>query len=80
MTEISVHKKKLCVKGRKGGSNWLISNGMRTWTLVLWIRREIFSTNYSLPTFAAQKPEYQSFLRYKASYFLLDTIAWHSSH
>ena len=42
---------------RKGGSNWLISNDMRTSIFVLWIRREIISTNYSIPTFAAQKPE-----------------------
>ena len=33
---------------KKGGGNWLI----------LWIRSEVISTNYSIPTVAAQKPEY----------------------
>ena len=31
--------------------------GMRTQSFVLWIRREIISTNYSIPTFDAQKPK-----------------------
>ena len=41
----------------KGGSNWLISNGMCTLIFVLWISSEVITTNYSIPTAAAQKQE-----------------------